>query len=146
MLCIKLVFLCRITADSTSKKLLVIIKNIKEWKWHHIKLTFFTILKLFCKYWPADGPLRQKIVPNTLLVCFLIIYFFLARQPSVGQGLLIHEVSGSHTTTHHSRKDSSGRVISSSQRPLPENTQHSQQTDIHASVGFKPTISADERP
>ena len=29
--------------------------------------------------------------------------FFLARQPPVGQGLLIHEVSRSHTTTHHSR-------------------------------------------
>ena len=28
--------------------------------------------------------------------------FFLAQQPPVGQGLLIHEVSISHTTTHHS--------------------------------------------
>ena len=28
---------------------------------------------------------------------------FLVRQPPVGHGLLIHEVSGSHTTTHHSR-------------------------------------------
>jgi hypothetical protein len=36
----------------------------------------------------------------------------------------------SHTTTHHSRYDSYGRVISSSHRPLPDNTQHSQQTDI----------------
>jgi len=50
----------------------------------------------------------------------------------VGQGLLIHEVSRSHATTHHSRKDSSGRVISSSQRPLPDNTQHSLQTNIQA--------------
>ena len=40
--------------------------------------------------------------------------------------------SRSHTTTHHSRQDSSGRVISPSQRPLPDNTQHSQQTNIHA--------------
>ena len=44
------------------------------------------------------------------------------QQPPVGHGLLIHEVSRSHTTTHHSRQDSSGRVISSSQRPLPYNT------------------------
>jgi len=29
--------------------------------------------------------------------------FLLAQQPSLGQGLLIHEVSRSHTTTHHSR-------------------------------------------
>ena len=28
---------------------------------------------------------------------------FLAKQPPVGQELLIHEVSRSHTTTHHSR-------------------------------------------
>ena len=28
---------------------------------------------------------------------------FLALQPPVGQGLLIHEVSRSHTTTHYSR-------------------------------------------
>ena len=40
--------------------------------------------------------------------------------------------SRSHTTTHHSRQDSSGRVISSSQRSLPDNTKHSQQTNIHA--------------
>jgi hypothetical protein len=41
-----------------------------------------------------------------------------AQQPPLDQGLLIHEVSRSHTTTHHSRQDSAGRVISSSQRPL----------------------------
>ena len=36
-------------------------------------------------------------------VCFFFLSFFLARQPPLGQGLLIHEVSRSHTTTHHSR-------------------------------------------
>ena len=46
--------------------------------------------------------------------------------------LLVYEVSISHTTTHHSRQDSSGQVVSPSQRPLPDNRQHSQQTDIHA--------------
>jgi len=55
----------------------------------------------------------------------------------VGQGLLIHEISRSHSTTHHSRLESSGRVISSSQRPLPDNTQHSQQTDIRAPGGIR---------
>jgi hypothetical protein len=33
----------------------------------------------------------------------LHIFLFLARQTTVGQGLLIHEVSRSHKTTHHSR-------------------------------------------
>ena len=51
--------------------------------------------------------------------------------------LLILEVSWSHTTTHYSRKDSSGRVISSSQRSPPDNTQHSQQTDVHAPGGIR---------
>jgi len=31
------------------------------------------------------------------------ICLFLAQQPPVGQGRLIHEASRSHTTTHHSR-------------------------------------------
>jgi hypothetical protein len=50
-----------------------------------------------------------------------------------------------HTQTHHSRQDPSGGTINPSQRPLPDNTLHSQQTDIHASVGFEPTMSARER-
>ena len=44
--------------------------------------------------------LGTQLTPNffTLFVCL-----FLARQPPVAQGLLLHEVSRSHTTTHHSR-------------------------------------------
>ena len=72
-------------------------------------------------------------------------FFLLLQQPPVGLGLLIHEVSKSHTTTHHSRSDSFVRVISSSQRPLPDNTQHLQQTSMPP-VGFEPTFSAGERP
>jgi hypothetical protein len=37
-----------------------------------------------------------------------------------------------HTTTRHSLQDSSGRVISSSQRPLPDNSQYTKQTNILA--------------
>jgi len=65
-----------------------------------------------------------------------VFFFFLAQQPQVGQGLLILEVSRSHSTTQHSRKDSSGRVISPSQRPLPDNTQHSQEKDIFGPGGI----------
>ena len=57
--------------------------------------------------------------------------------PRGGHSHLTHEVSRSHTTTHNSRQDSSGRVISSSQRPIPDNTQHSQQTNIHAPGGMR---------
>ena len=48
----------------------------------------------------------------------------MALRPNAVLSLLIHEVSKSQTTTHHSRYDSSGRVIGSSQSPLPWNTQH----------------------
>jgi hypothetical protein len=37
----------------------------------------------------------------------------------------------------HTRQDPSGRVISPTQRPLPDNTQHSKETDIHAPGGFR---------
>ena len=64
-------------------------------------------------------------------------FFYLAQQPPVGQGLLFHKVSRSHTMMHHSRYDSSGWVISSSQKPLPDSTQHSQQINIHALGGIQ---------
>jgi hypothetical protein len=74
------------------------------------------------------------------------IFFFVALRPNAGQGLLIHEVSRPHTTTRHSRQDYPGWVIGSSQRPLPDNTQHSQQTNIYAPAGFEPTLLTGERP
>jgi len=39
--------------------------------------------------------------------------------------------------THQTRYDSSGRVISPSPRPLPANTQHSKETNIHAPTGIR---------
>jgi hypothetical protein len=74
----------------------------------------------------------------------ICLFVFGASALLVGPGLPIHEVSRSHTRTHHSRFDSSGRVLSSSQRPVPDNTQHSKQTSMFP-VGFEPTISAGER-
>ena len=69
---------------------------------------------------------------------YIYIYFYpVALRPNVGHGLLIPEISRSHTTTYHTWQDSSGRVISSSQRPLPDNTQHSQQTSIPPSGGIR---------
>jgi hypothetical protein len=42
-----------------------------------------------------------------------------------------------YTQTHHTRYDSSGRVINPTQRPLPENTKHSQETQIHDLGGIR---------
>jgi len=39
-----------------------------------------------------------------------------------------------HTQTHHTQYDSSGRVISPTPRPLPDSTQHSQETDIETTT------------
>ena len=57
--------------------------------------------------------------------------------PLAGFRFLAYEVSWSHTTTRHIRQDSTGRVISPSQRPLPDNIQHSQQTNINAPGGIR---------
>jgi hypothetical protein len=98
---------------------------------------------LVCNTW--GGSLFYLFI--YLFMCFYLfiylcvyIYLFIlyfARQPPVDHSLLNHEVSMSHTRMHHSRKDSSGRVI----RPLPDNTQHLQQTSMPP-VAFEPTVSA----
>jgi hypothetical protein len=52
----------------------------------------------------TPGLLLRRLLGNIGLYCRVcIFFFFLARQPSVGQGLFIHEVSESHTTTRHTR-------------------------------------------
>ena len=81
-----------------------------------------------------------KIKSRNFIQFGMLLFVYLAQEPPVGQGLLIHEVSRSHSTTHHSREDSSGRVIGSSQTPLPDTTQHSQQTNIHASGRIRTQI------
>jgi len=60
----------------------------------------------------------------------------MARQPLVGIGLSIIEASRPHSDTPQSL-GLSGRVINSSQGPLPDNTQYSQETDIHAHGGIR---------
>jgi hypothetical protein len=47
--------------------------------------------------------IRTGPFPSTHFRTHLSGCLFLARQPPVGHGLLIHEVPRSHTTTHHSR-------------------------------------------
>jgi hypothetical protein len=70
--------------------------------------------------------------------------FLAAQQACSGLGCLIIEILKSHTK--QTQSDSSGRGIGPSQRPLSDNTQHSQETDVHAQAGFEPAIQASERP
>ena len=77
---------------------------------------------------------------------FSMLYFSVALRPNAGYGLIL-EVSRSHTTTHYSRYDPSGWVISSSQRPLHDNTWHSQDTNIlPPPAGFESKVPAKEQP
>ena len=63
----------------------------------------------------------------------------MARKPLECLGFLTAEASRSHSDTPHSvgLLDSSEQMIGPSQRPLPDNTQHPQQTNIHDSGGIR---------
>jgi hypothetical protein len=69
----------------------------------------------------------------------------MALRPTADHGLLTLEVSRSQTTTPHSRQDSSGRTMSSSQEPPPDDTHQSPEKDIRAPAGFEPATPASER-
>jgi hypothetical protein len=118
-----------------------------EFSWRNI---LFSLHKTGCCVgsWfygcPFNCLINTSIKLFWLLLLLLLLLLFLAVQPSAGYGLLVYEVSWSHTTTRHSRY-SSGRVISSSQRPLPDNNTHNRQTSM-LPVEFEPIILADERP
>jgi hypothetical protein len=72
--------------------------------------------------------------------------FYMARQPPQWARTSSFTRFLCHSVTHCSRWDSSGRVISPTQRPLPDNTQHSQQKTTHDPGAIRTTIPADERP
>jgi hypothetical protein len=74
---------------------------------------------------PAYFSGHRSVATDTLLVAYITKFFFWrnsllwARPSSLS-------ILPDHTQTHHTRYDFSGRVISSTQRPVPENIQHSQ--------------------
>ena len=63
-----------------------------------------------------------------IIIIIIVIIIPVIRQSQWAQASLLrlHD----HFQTHHTRQDSSGRVISLLQTPLPDNSQHSQETDI----------------
>jgi hypothetical protein len=68
--------------------------------------------------------------------------FPLSEQPNAGQDHLIAEVS----TSHHSRQDSSGRVIGRRWNPyLTTRGSHKREASVTL-MGFEPTITTSERP
>jgi hypothetical protein len=104
---------------------------------HLITLEHLFIVMQFIALYLASSVWSTWTIETYIAVKRPILFFFsVALRLNAGHGLLILEVSRSLTTTQRSRWDSSGWVIGSSQRPLPDNKQHSQQTDIHASGGI----------
>jgi hypothetical protein len=69
------------------------------------------------------------------------IYIYIKYQRTVKSLSIffVSQVSPSydHTQTHHTQYYFSGLVISPSQRPVPDNTQYTQQTNIHAPGGIR---------
>jgi hypothetical protein len=100
---------------------------------------------------------RRSVTPNTLTwnkthratdnswghtQVRIKIFFLMAQHPLVGQGLLIIEVSRSHSDTSHSV----GLLWTSDQPNAETSTsQHSQEADIHA-VGGIQTCNPSNRP
>jgi hypothetical protein len=80
-----------------------------------------------------------------LITGYICAFFFsVALRPVSGSW---HPRTGlrDHThRTHHTRLDSSGRVISPTQRPLLDKTQRSQQRDMNAASGI-PTYNLSKR-
>jgi hypothetical protein len=68
---------------------------------------------------------------------FYFIFFLWRCGPTRASDLHLNELSRSHTTPHHTRQGFSGCVIESSQKPSPDNTQHSQQTNIYVPGGIR---------
>ena len=97
---------------------------------------------------PQRRFLKQWYKTNYLWVC---LSFFLARQrppsPPVGHGLLIYEVSISHTLRHTTVGRTPLDEWSARRRDLYLTTHntHNRQTSMPP-VGFESTISAGERP
>jgi hypothetical protein len=81
-------------------------------------------------------------VPIDQRIFFLLS--FLAQQPPLGQALLTHEVSRSHTTTHH-RTHLDGWSARRRDLYLQTHNTHNRQTSM-PSVGLESIISAGERP
>ena len=97
-----------------------------------------TLLVLYFRF--RESGCMETWIISTFCLLKLRLYdplFLVALRFNTGHVLLIHEVSRSHTTLHHSRQDSSGRVISSTQSPLLDKTQYSRQTDIYARGGIR---------
>jgi hypothetical protein len=104
-----------------------------------------------CRYTRTYPLNSRRLTGSCAINCMSpFICFFYGSTALYGPGSpRFVEVSWSHTLDTPQSYDSSGRGTSSSQRPLLDNTQHSQETDINAPGGIRthdPSKRAAEDP
>jgi len=91
------------------------------------------------KVWGCDSVNRSTatIVTTATRITSVqnIIFFLWPFDPIPGHGLPSRGFAITFYWTHGGWKDSSGRVISPTQRPLPDNTRHSKQINLRAPGG-----------
>ena len=80
-------------------------------------------------------PVRSHYTDHTILAHNFYVFLWhngpqWTRAPSLPR---LHD----HTQTHRTHQDSYGRVIRPTQKPLSDNTQHSQETIIHGPGGMR---------
>jgi len=104
--------------------------KLQHWRWIFILVAFRL---RFCYQnitLVAVCDINSDSISGTILLHYVNKGFIVVLQPNENYGLLIHEVFLDHTqwcTTVG--RTPSGQVISSLQRPLPDNTEHT--TDKH---------------
>ena len=96
-----------------------------------VKMAFCCDIKL-CSLLCTDDVVEKHSATITRA-----IYFPWRNSPQWSRASSLWRIHDHIQTHHHTRQDSSGRVISPMQRPLPDITQHSHGTDIHDLGGIQ---------
>ena len=108
--------------NTNSEYLILIAFPLQQWLHERVTILRYTHIIRFCFYHLISVQFLQlsfnfcvssTVVQTPVLLPYVIVataasrkivtFFFVALRPNAAHGLLIHEVSRSHTTTHHSR-------------------------------------------
>ena len=89
-----------------------------------------TVMEDKIKFFTAVNKITEPVVLKVMIT------FLFRNSPQCTRASSLSRLHD-HTQTHRTRQDSSGRVISPAQRILPDNIQHSQETDIHDTGGIR---------
>jgi len=108
---------------------------VSKFQYHRIsrKLTYSRLRVLTRVSWKSSPDYYRSTPLWGTCSKFFLLWCNSPQRAKASSLSRIHD----HTQTHHTQQDSSGRVISQTQRPLPDNTQHPQQTGIPAPRGIR---------